>query len=148
MNDEEVVDYDMDAIRGMIRDVGLRCTPTRIAVLAFGLKQKAPFTHNHLVQACRGKGFESSTLFRALADFAERGLMKKLDVGDHLFRYEVERSHDHHPQHPHFLCTDCGGVSCLLESTSSFAAHATSLIGNHSIVDVLFKGVCGECLQK
>lgn len=146
MNRDEGIDTGV--IRTMIRDVGLRSTPTRIAVFAFGLRQSAPFTHSDVVQAFEGQGFESSTLFRALTDFADRGLMRKLDVGDHLFRYEVTRSADIHHQHPHFLCTDCGGVSCVRESTASFASHAASLVGKHSITDVLFKGVCGECLQK
>jgi Fur family ferric uptake transcriptional regulator len=139
---------DMDDIRAEIREAGLRCTPTRIAVLQFANQRTSPFTHNDVVQALEGKGFESSTLFRTLCDFAERGLMNRMELGDHLYRYELARHESTPHLHAHFLCTDCGEVSCVNDARASLARKAAELMQNQSITEILFKGVCGTCLAK
>lgn len=139
---------DMDAIKAAIRGVGLRSTPTRIAVLLFAQKQNAPFTHSDIVQALEGKGFEGSTLFRTLCDFSEAGLMNRMELGDHLYRYEILAKDSKSHLHPHFLCIDCGTVSCVNDARASLSRKAADLMQNQSITEILFKGVCGACLAK
>ncbi len=145
---KQATSKEIESIRSMIRKSGLRATPTRIAVLTYATRQEAPFSHGELVEAFEGASYESSTLFRALNDFAEHGLMRRLELGDHLYRYEVAKTGELHVLHPHFLCTDCGAVSCVRESTAAFASKAAEAMQKFSITDVLFKGLCGECVEK
>ena len=42
--------------------------------------------------------------------------MSRIDLGDHVWRFELKgKDGGHADAHPHFVCTDCGTVSCLTD---------------------------------
>src|SRR5688572_1761117 len=103
-----------EAIRRTIREAGLRCTAARVAVLERLHEATRPVTHAELAGRLAGEGFDKATIYRNLVDLAEAGILTRMEVGDHVWRFELRRPGEQDtPQHPHFLCVDCGEVSCL-----------------------------------
>lgn len=73
-----------------------------------------PISHPELFEALADAGFDRATLYRNLVDLAEAGIVRRTDLGDHVWRYELRASEDGHViEHPHFVCTGCGEVACL-----------------------------------
>lgn len=98
----------------LLRGAGLRSTDSRVAVLQHLASELSPVSHADLFRALEKDGFDRATLYRNLIDLAEAGLLTRTDLGDHVWRFELKkRDGDHVASHPHFVCSDCGTVSCL-----------------------------------
>lgn len=130
-----------------IRAAGLRVTTSRVAVLERLAAAKSPLSHADLAEQLVPKGFDRATVYRNLIDLAEVGIVARAELGDHVWRYELRRTdHARHIEHPHFVCTTCGEVTCL-DSTAVTLTPAPgskkSVIGE--VTEVLVKGRCERC---
>lgn len=102
-------------LRESLRELGLRATAPRLAVLAALHEAAAPLAHDEVMLRI-GEGFDRATVYRLLADLAEAGLLRRMDLGDHVWRYELlDACRAIADDHAHFLCTTCGEVACLPE---------------------------------
>lgn len=137
--------YTTDDIRSMIREAGLRCTNSRSIVLERLIDATAPLSHADLSEELVPKGFDQATVYRNLTDLTEVGLLNRLDLGDHIWRFEFRGDHAHEKEHPHFMCTDCGEISCLSDVKISFRNDSKSspLVGE--VNEIFLKGVCRKC---
>jgi Fur family ferric uptake transcriptional regulator len=136
---------EVDRIRELLRKSNVRATPARIAVLQELRLAAAPLTHADLAEKLVPLGFDKATVFRNLSDLAEAGLIARTELGDHVWRFEVlDPEHPEGDRHPHFVCVECGGVTCLedMEFTSVSRKRAKN-IGR--ITEILIKGHCAEC---
>ncbi|MFN8599009.1 MAG: transcriptional repressor [Candidatus Binatia bacterium] len=135
-------------IRTDIRAAGLRSTAPRIAVLERLRRARAPLSHPELTAQLVPLGFDRATIYRNLVDLADAGLVSRVEVGDHVWRYEV-RGREHAPgeaEHSHFVCNDCGTVSCLPEvSIAIRPAPGSRRSVVAEISDVVLKGRCESC---
>ena len=105
-----------DAVKASIRGAGLRCTAARLTVLQHLMRSHGPETHAEVSDALADKGFDRATIYRNLTELTEAGLVARVELGDHVWRFEIKRHGKHGARgddHPHFLCTTCGEVSCL-----------------------------------
>jgi Fur family ferric uptake transcriptional regulator len=110
--------------------------------------------------ALASRGFDRATIYRNLTELTEARLLDRVELGDHVWRFEIRRHHDHGGKdrgHPHFLCTTCGEVSCLddvrvaITPTAPHPARSPrrrdpgqrAAIG--TVTEVLLKGRCGDC---
>lgn len=135
---------DVDGIRELLRAKGLRATPARIAVIDFLDGSGHPNTHLEVTEKLIERGFEKSTIFRALSDMTEAGLLRKMELGDHVWRFErVGGEGGDAAAHPHLLCIDCGSIQCLDDNQVELKASRS--VGQ--IEDVLLKGRCPECRE-
>lgn len=128
-----------------IRAAGFRATPARIATLLELRAAKSPMTHAELAERLAVHGFDKATAFRNLNDLAERGLLRRTELGDHVWRFEpIDPKHAHEKGHPHFLCVDCGSVTCLedVQLTSS-SRKQSDTVGE--VTEILLRGHCNEC---
>ena len=136
---------EVEDIRQTLRDSGFRATPARIAVLQQLRNATSPLTHADLSKTLVPIGFDKATVFRVLSDLTEAGLCSRTELGDHVWRFEILDPDEIDGQkHPHFVCTDCGDVSCL--ETMKFTARSrakASVIGR--INEILIKGLCSNC---
>jgi len=134
-------------LRDLIRAAGLRATPARIAVCAALQKAEAPLTHAEVAKLLDARGTDQTTVFRNLTDLAEVGLVRRLEVGDHLYRFEWSGSTETQSGHAHFVCVDCGGVTCLPELPPASPAPLKNLGKKliRDVTEVLYKGHCTEC---
>ena len=106
----------IEAVQAIIRGAGLRCTAARLAVMQHLLGSLGPETHAEVSEALADKGFDRATIYRNLTELTDAGLVSRVELGDHVWRFEVRRHAKagmKGEDHPHFLCTSCGEVSCL-----------------------------------
>lgn len=153
-------------VHELLRAHGLRATHSRRVVLEVLEQASTPLTHADVVTILSDENqsvSDKATVYRNLMDFARVGLARRIDVGDHVWRFELTTStssakgkHDATGcggcagcagyAHPHFVCTDCGDVACLpqvhVELSSRLAANQA--IANDE-VEVHLRGLCDRC---
>lgn len=134
-----------DENRNQLRSKGLRATPARVAILSAITDVTVPITHQELTTKLDSLGLDKSTIFRGLQDLTEAGLLRRLELGDHVWRYEVATHSDQVDSqgHPHLLCIDCGNIRCL--SDEEVQVQLAPELGQ--VVDVLIKGHCQTCIN-
>ncbi len=133
-------------IRSLLKGAGIRATPARISVLRELRAARSPLTHADLTEILVPEGFDKATVFRNLNDLAEAGLASRTELGDHVWRFEaLDPEHPGAERHPHFVCVDCGSVTCLgdMEFTAKSRKQATTI---RNITEILIKGHCSECV--
>jgi len=132
--------------RGALRSLKLRSTAARIAVLQHLANGNVPLSHAEVTAALQPIGFDPSTIFRSLAELAEVGLLHRVDLGDGSRRFEYSApGSESEGTHPHFLCLDCGKITCLPEITFSLRAAKKQSIQPGQVTEVLLKGHCTAC---
>lgn len=129
-------------LKQRLRQAGLRATQPRLAVMDVLVDADGPLSHGDVVDALADASFDRATLFRNLNDLAAAGLLRRLDVGDHVWRFELVSDHGHDEHHAHFVCTDCGEVQCLPAIEVKAPGRSDLLARSH---EVQIRGVCGEC---
>ncbi|MEK6239378.1 MAG: transcriptional repressor [Planctomycetales bacterium] len=134
----------LEEIRERLRAANLRCTTARIAVLRRMTAEDHPVTHAELADELAPEGFDRTTIYRNLVELSEAGLLSRIALGDHLWRFELrDENAASEDAHPHFLCLDCGEVSCLPDASVSVDAGSSPAIGD--VTEVLLKGHCERC---
>jgi Fur family ferric uptake transcriptional regulator len=146
---------ETDAIRALVRGAGLRCTAARLAVMQHMVAAAGPQTHAEVSQALDHRGFDRATIYRNLTELTEARLVTRVDLGDHVWRFELRRHDDggagHGGDHPHFVCTTCGEVSCLDGVDVAITQRPgprKARAGKRSVpavTEVLLKGTCENC---
>ena len=106
---------------------------------------KFPLSHAELAAELMPLGFDKATIFRNLADLTDSGLILRTELGDHVWRFELrDAEHPDNGQHPHFVCVDCGSVTCIEErNLVKQLKSVNSKIG--SVTEVLLRGHCKNC---
>jgi Fur family ferric uptake transcriptional regulator len=137
----------LDKIRQLLRAKGLRSTAARLAVMQQLAAATSPLTHAEMAGRLSSRGFDRATIYRNLIELADAGLVSRIEVGDHVWRFELRAAGaEGDAEHPHFVCVDCGEVSCLPSASvnvQSNPAAGPSVIGQ--VTEVLLKGHCGNC---
>ena len=102
----------------------------------------SPTSHPEVSEALQPQGWDRATLYRNLADLTQVGLLRRVDVGDHVWRFELAAA-NHTDEHPHFLCTACGEVSCLPELDLSNSGLPVSV--RQGKAEIQLRGLCDAC---
>jgi Fur family ferric uptake transcriptional regulator len=132
--------------RAALKAAQLRCTASRIAVLQFVSRQANPQSHADVADAMVPEGYDKSTLYRCLVEMAEAGLLSRLELGDHAWRFAFHRGVEHHAtDHPHFVCVDCGKVECLPDVKVQVQSKKGKPPMPGEITEVTLKGHCAAC---
>ncbi len=107
-------------------------------------------THAEMADALAPSGWDRKTVHRNLTDLTGAGLLRRSDMGDHVWRFELRPETEgvaHSTAgHPHFVCSECGEVLCL-------AHNAVQVIGGPGLprfllegtVEIQVKGRCDRC---
>jgi Fur family ferric uptake transcriptional regulator len=133
---------NIQTIRKKLHGVQLRVSQPRIAVLQRLQVAMEPMSHAEVADDLAERGFDRGTIYRNLVELAEVGLVSRLDVGDHLWRFEILNVESQ----IRFFCESCGTVSRLpgisiekgLSSTVRKAIKGT-------LAEILLKGRCDAC---
>src|ERR671936_617433 len=103
-------------VRDVLGDAGHRSGGAREAVVRLLERQdcclSAQEIHDRLRSARRPVGIAS--VYRALDTLAELRLVKRIDAGDGIARYEPSRPDGDH--HHHLVCRDCGKVEAFSDA--------------------------------
>ena len=146
-------------MKARIRDSGLRCTAARLAVMDHLGSAAGPRTHAEVSEALADLGFDRATIYRNLTELTEKKIVSRVELGDHVWRFEIKRTGGRGAageDHPHFLCTTCGEISCLDDvrvaitpkprrRTTASAGREARATRIHSVTEVLLKGRCDSC---
>jgi Fur family transcriptional regulator, ferric uptake regulator len=135
------------ALREKLREVGLRATTARVAVYRVLREAETPLSHADVCSRIGDEGFDRATIYRNLVDLGEVGLLKRTDIGDHVWRFELTGDEGEHSGdvHPHFVCTGCGEVACLPEGSVVVRAVRGAPRSLSTAVEVHVRGVCDGC---
>jgi Fur family ferric uptake transcriptional regulator len=141
--------HSLDELRGAVRAVGLRATPSRLAVLELLRSSDTPMSHGDVADRLASQAWDRATIYRNLTDLAEAGLVRRTDVGDHVWRFEAVNAEHASGAHPHFVCTECGIVECLPELELAISRQASRSKPPRSVkqrqVEVHVRGLCDAC---
>ena len=129
----------------LLRNVGLRATPGRIALLNALMAESRPLTVEEL--HAKVPQTDLVTVYRTAQSFVERNLVQEVQLKKEPVRYEFFSGMHHH----HLICTGCGTIDELPECDlgkieqavlrkSSFAS-----VNDHSLD---FFGFCRACANK
>lgn len=129
-----------EALRTIVREVGLRATPGRIAVLRELEKLSSPISHGELVERLGRAELDKVTVWRVLVALTKAGLVDRSDLGDRTYRFERRRASHGGVMHPHFMCITCNTVQCLPEDSVRVAPRL-----GRNVVEVQLKGRCSKC---
>jgi Fur family ferric uptake transcriptional regulator len=132
-------------IRDEIRAEGLRATLGRVATLQLLREASSPITHADVAERLDDVGVDKATAFWNLNDMTEAGLLRRTELGEHVFRFEEIRPDENGIEsHPHFLCSVCGSVSCLDNvKLTAGSVRESSKVGE--VVEILLRGRCNDC---
>jgi Fur family ferric uptake transcriptional regulator len=136
-------------LREQMRARGLRPTAARVAVLQSLQHVTTPISHGDLAATLAPGGWDRATVYRNLVDLTEAGFVRRTDLGDHVWRFELrsDESHDSGGQHAHFMCEACGEVMCLPgESVQIHASQGTPRALRRNQFEIQLKGRCDNCV--
>jgi len=132
--------------RTELRSRGLRVTAPRLAVLEALGEAGSPLTHGELVGRLGPDGWDRATLYRNLVDLTEIGLVRRTDVGDHVWRFELADPRHDGDHRAHFVCDSCGDVKCLPdESVELHPADGAPRSFRARQVEIQIRGRCDNC---
>jgi Fur family ferric uptake transcriptional regulator len=145
---DALVAGDRRDVEALVRGAGLRRTTSRVEVLRVLVETRQPMSHPEVMIALRSHRLDRVTVYRNLLDLAEAGVLRRFDHGDHVWRYALVDD-EHGRAHPHFVCVECGRVSCLSDVS---VAIRTSADAPRSVrardVSVRLSGCCDECSER
>ncbi|MBA3392963.1 MAG: transcriptional repressor [Deltaproteobacteria bacterium] len=136
---------NLDELRAVVRANGLRATPSRLAVLELVRASDAPVSHGDVADRLASQGWDRATIYRNLTDLAEVGLLRRTDVGDHVWRFEAVNA-EHDAAHPHFVCTECGTVECMPQIELAIHRVKAPRAVKQRQVEVHVRGLCDACI--
>lgn len=148
MTDEPAAESPLKPIREKLKAAGLRGTGARLAVFQFLIGADRPYTHAEVYQALEQQGFDRTTIYRTLITLSDAGLVNRIDVGDHTWRFEIAKSGGAASEkHPHLICDTCGEVFCLEDVKVDISSSDTPEADMPQIEEVYFRGRCSECRE-
>lgn len=138
----------LDELRTQLREKGLRATASRVAVLERLQRATTPVSHAELAAELSPRGWDRATIYRNLIDLTEVGLVRRTDVGDHLWRFELREETPRHgsDEHPHFVCDACGDILCLSDQIVQIkASRGAPRSLRKKGIQIQIKGRCDNC---
>ena len=138
----------LNEYRETLRGAGLRATAPRVAVLGYVTRSVSALSHAEVADALTREGFDRATVYRNLIDLTDAGLLHRVDLGDHVWRFTLSnrRHAPQRPEHPHFICNNCGAVECLPEDAVSVRAHRrTPPSLRQRGLQIQIRGLCDDC---
>lgn len=134
---------ETDAAR--LRQRGLRVTGPRLAILAVLEEVGGHRSADELVLALRGGGYHHArtTVYNALDDLAQVGLVRSAPVDAGALRYEICAE-----AHHHFVCRRCGGIRNVAVADDLAARAMPAVEGAEpDDIDIVYRGLCSGCAE-
>lgn len=142
---------NIDKIKTKLREGGLKLTPQRLTILDVMIRAEGThLTIEELYEMVKSVKPETgvATVYRTILLFEELGIVKKLDLNDGIYRYELNHEEEIHGHH-HLVCSACGKVEevkdDLLDSVEQVIENEYKFrIKDHSLK---FYGLCSDCYK-
>jgi len=140
-----------DEAKKLLTENGLNRTKVKVGILKIISSSKIPLSVTEISQKINVK-CDISTIFRTIAQFKEKGLIRELNLGEDFFRYELigqgrgpSKSHHHH----HVRCRDCGEIKLIEKCDIGVFEKFISKLGYQDMEHYLeFTGICSKCAKQ
>ena len=137
-----------DDIRQWLREIGLRATAPRMAVLGVLAEAERPLSHTEMLDRLGDTDWDPATIYRNLVKLRDAGVAPVVSRIEGIDRYALAGDRDDGHRHPHFLCEDCGRIACLpAELTESMAMDGPWAESIKKAM-VQFRGECPDCITQ
>jgi Fur family ferric uptake transcriptional regulator len=124
----------------------LSVTSGRKKIIELFLSNPGALSHGDIEKKAGAK-FDRVTVYRTLQVFLEKGIIHNIPTADNSILYALCKDDcsagDHHDNHVHFICNDCGNTVCLESVSIPQVKLPKGFTSNQ--VDVVVSGVCKEC---
>lgn len=128
-----------------LREIELKATPTRLAVLSFLEKNNKPIDIGTIIEYLKEKyiAADQATIFRIINTFTNKGLTRQIQFHEGKARYELASRADHH----HLICEKCGNIEDISDCNinaleKDIQKKKKFLVKSHSLE---FFGLCPAC---
>jgi Fur family transcriptional regulator, ferric uptake regulator len=139
----------MNPSKDTLREYELRHTGCRSDILQSFQSFDFALSHGDLEERF-GERFDRVTIYRTLKTFVEKGIIHKVLDDEGGTKYALcrttECSHDnHHHDHVHFKCLQCGNTTCI----ESVHIPVFSLPEGYkrTEINMLVQGTCPACVK-
>lgn len=137
----------MDYARGELRRSGARTGGAREVVIDYLAGQDCCLSAQELFDGLRadGRAVGIASIYRVLDQLAELRLVRRVDLGHGVTRFEAAHPDGEH--HHHLVCGDCGKVETfddpgLERALGRVAGSYGYALDEH---DVVLHGACSDC---
>lgn len=146
-NDSRVDMISKDSLIGQLKDKGLKITPQRLAIIDALVENREAHPGATLIyEEARKKArrVSLSTVYAALKEFSENGLIRQLEFDRMENRYDVDLS-----DHVNLICNRCGKIldyyiPASLEPRD--IARKSGFVVTETRLE--FHGYCRDCLKR
>jgi Fe2+ or Zn2+ uptake regulation protein len=139
-----MMNFELSCWKEKLNEKGIKNTCQRMEILKVLLEKEAPLSARDIYLKIKGDNhkFRLSTVYRNLNIFAEKNIVRKLDLNEGKTFFELLTSKHHH----HLICKKCGkimAIKCPLGNYLNQLAENTGYV----ITDHKLKvyGICPDC---
>ena len=130
----------------MLKNTGLKNTVPRLAVLKALSDVERPETAQEIFKKIGKNKIDLVTLYRTIASFEEKQLVKRIDLHKDSVYYELNLNHHHH-----IICTGCGEVEdfelCDMDRLTKKIVLGSSNFKSVREHTLELFGVCNACVK-
>jgi Fur family ferric uptake transcriptional regulator len=127
----------------LLAGTSLKRTKSRIAILAFLLRNHGPFRIEEIHAGVGDVRLDLVTVYRTLTSLEELGIVNRITLNDSVARYELVHEHDHHH---HVQCTACQKIEIFHDCTVGRLEKRVTMLGYTKVKHSLeFFGLCPTC---
>src|ERR671934_846623 len=134
-------------VRGALMGAGYRSGGAREAVVSLLARQDCCLSAQEIFDRLRAarRPVGIASVYRALETLSELRLVKRVDAGDGVARYEPAPSDGDH--HHHLVCRDCGKVEAFSDPRLEHAVDrvADGLGYDVDEHEIVLTGACSDC---
>ena len=124
----------------------LSVTAGRKKILGLFLNNPGALSHGDIEKKA-GEKFDRVTVYRTLQVFLEKGIIHNIPTTDNSILYALckDDCHEgqHHDNHVHFICNDCGNTVCLENVAIPTVKLPKDFVSSQ--IDVVVSGICKDC---
>ena len=131
----------------LLKQHSLRKTPARVEILELYADTPHAMSHGDVERELNQ--MDRVTIYRTLATFEEKGIIHRAYDGGGVIKYALCSSgcsaHQHHDEHLHFSCHQCGNTYCI----EGYHVPEVKTPEGYQIDNVFLfaKGICKSCKQ-
>ncbi len=133
-----------------LKQAHLSITPSRLAILELLHESHRVWSIEQLIEALkrRPKALKGSlvftTIYRCLLKLEEAKMVRRVDFGDGVSRFEFDTGEGHH--HHHIVCTQCNAIEALEDCHIKEIEKNVKKLGYQNISHRMeFFGLCKGC---
>ena len=130
----------------ILKEYRLRKTSSRTDILRLFLQNPYALSYSSIEHEV-SQSYDRVTVYRTLKTFLDKGLVHKVLDDQGSLKYALCKEHcttrEHHHEHVHFKCTQCGQTNCLEDVNIPEIDLPKGFVTTG--INLLIQGICAKC---